>query len=149
MAVNWTDPAAYTSRIVLNLRFIVPFFYAVQLDFYRAASPDPKGALTTPEAAQCISSILNIATIVHENESSNSLTRLAWALFVACVETRELVLQNWILERYAALSDFGVALSRAHTLLQAVVKHQRLTGEAVDYRSWVRSRPELELFMIH
>lgn len=149
LASTWTAPETETPRIIRNLRFIVPFFFAAQLDFYRQSRSTAGNEKLGPEAERCLSAIMHIAAIVHENEPPNALCRLSWALFMACVETTDLIYQNWILERYSGLCDFGISYSRANHLLKAVVKHQRMTGEKVDYRQWIQKRPEFEQFVIH
>jgi hypothetical protein len=145
IAMKWPNPYVQTPRIVLNLRFIVPFFHAVQVEFYRASAD---GFVTPPQLLSSLASILEIAPIVYENEHPNSMCRIAWPLFVAGIETTNFAHQSWILDRYRALSNFGSSFRRAHDLLKAVISHQRQTGERVDFRDWVRNRPEFESFII-
>ena len=130
---------------MLNLRFIVPLFHAAQVDFYRTAS---HAGQQSPALLQCVSSILQIAAIVHENEPPSSMCRIAWPLFIAGVETNDFVHSAWVLERYRDLADFSQNFRRAHALLQDVVRHQCLTGEKVDYRRWLVERPEFEPFIV-
>ena len=145
IASKWPHLNADTTRIVLNLRFIVPLFHAVQVDFYRTAS---RPGQQPPALAQSVSEILQIAAIVHENEPPNSMCRIAWPLFVAGAETTDFVHSTWVLARFRELADVGVNFRRAHALLKAVVQHQRQTGEKVDYRQWLADRPEFETFII-
>jgi len=146
-AARWPSPTAPTPRIVLNLRFIVSSFYAVIVDFHRAASPyyaaDKPGLLT-----KSLSAILQIATIVHENEGPNSMCRIAWPLFVVGVETGDFAHQSWILTRFWELAESSLSFRRAHTLLKAVIAQQRHTGEKVDYRRWIKERPGFEAFIV-
>lgn len=130
---------------MLNLRFIVPLFHAVQIEFYRTAS---RPGQQPPALGQSVSEILQIATIVHENEPPNSMCRIAWPLFVAGAETTDYVHSAWVLARFRELAGISLNFRRAHALLKAVVKHQRETGEKVDYRRWLIDRPEFEAFII-
>lgn len=112
------------------------FYYAVKLDFYRVAYFD-EGLLDAGKDA--ISSILTVATIVHETEDSSALSRLAWPMFMVGVETRDITYQNWILERYRSLSDYGTNHIRAYRLLKAVIKQQRTDPVRVNYLEWIRN----------
>ena len=133
------------TQIIPNLRFIVPLFYAAQVDFYRTTS---RPGEQPPKLAQSVSSILQIATIIYENEPPSSMRRIAWPLFLAGVETDDAIHTTWVLERFRELADFSLNFRRAYTLLKAVVLHQRQTREKVNYRLWIVDRLEFEQFII-
>lgn len=123
------------SRLVLNCRFIVTFFHAVEVDFYRHAYWN--APLTAP-ANLALSRILTIATIVHETEGPSSLSRHSWPLWIAGIETRDPVYQNWIVERMDELSTYGNNVMRAAKLLKAVIEKQRHDPQRVDFLDWLR-----------
>ncbi len=158
MACKWptTDPGAETPRLILNLRFIVPFFHAVQVDFYRTATTSTTGGTTSSRRRDqsrllraSLAAIVQTAAVVHGNEQAGAMCRIAWALFVAAVESSaDLAHQSWLLERFRALEGFGLSFRRAGVLLAAVVAHQRRTGERVDCRRWIKERPGFEAFIL-
>lgn len=129
---------------MLNCRFIVTFFHAVELDFYRHAYwAEP----LTASANLALSRLLKITTIVHETEGNNSLSRHCWPLWLAGIETRDPVYQNWIIERMSSLSTYGTNIERATKLLKAIVEKQRRDPQRVDYLDWLR-RGLFEEFVI-
>jgi hypothetical protein len=136
MAHMWPVGGDKPSRLVLNLRFITAFFHAVELDFYRNAYfMEP---LTEP-ASRAISQILSILTIIYETEGLLSLSKNVWCLFVAGVETRDPVYQNWILGRMKDISIHGSNVVRATKVLEAVIQAQRIDPHTrVDYLDWIR-----------
>jgi hypothetical protein len=123
----------------------VPLFHAVQIDYYRQLSTSDENP---PVLLQSLSAILQIASVVHETETSSSLCRIAWPLFVAGVESTDFAHQSWVLDRFGELADSSVSFRRAYALLRQVVMRQRQTRERVDYRRWLVEHPELEPFII-
>lgn len=123
--------------------------------------PDPNAPLPptsismAPEGHAALSSILKICTIVHETEGKASLSRCNWPLFVAGVETRDVVHQNWCVERLDSLGGQGINNERATRVLRAVVQwrrsgvRERRQGEVAgpewrewpggEWREWVRA----------
>lgn len=132
------------SRLVLNLRFIVAFFHAAVLEFNRVAyfsAPLP------PQGRRAVERILDLALVVHECEGNHSLSRMAWAIFMAGVEAWDRVHQNWLMERLQGLSVYGKNMARAHRLLEAIVRQQRNVPGRVDYFKWFRNG-DFEQFVI-
>jgi Fungal specific transcription factor domain len=135
--VGGRDPGpSPPSRLVLNLRFIVGFYHAVVLEFYRVAYFHQP---LSDEGKRAVQRILDLAVIVHECEGNDSLTRLSWPMFMAGIETSDRVHQNWLMERLQGLSGYGKNVVRAHRLLEAVVKRQRSVPGRVDYFQWFQS----------
>jgi len=154
IASKWPNPDMETPRIVLNLRFIVPFFHAVQVEFYQLSAtmhthfPQIHPALARANMQRSLTAIVQIAAIVYENEHPNALCRIAWPLFVAGAESTDFAHQSWLLDRFRGLADFGVSFRRAHHLLQDIIAHRRQTGESIDYRRLVRESDKFEAFII-
>ncbi|KAL1969440.1 hypothetical protein VTN77DRAFT_8878 [Rasamsonia byssochlamydoides] len=144
--VEGRDPSMQpTSRLVKNLRFIVATFHAVVLEFNRVAyfhAPLP------PEGRRAVERILDLAVVVHECEGNDSLTRLAWPMFLAGIEAWDRVHQNWLTERLQALCGYGRNVTRAHRLLEAVVRRQRSVPGRVDYFKWFRSGEAEEFILV-
>lgn len=143
--VEGRDPSQPTSRLVKNLRFIVATFHAVVLEFHRVAYFH---ALLPPEGRRAVERILDLAVVVHESEGNDALTRLAWPMFLAGIEAWDRMHQTWLLERLAGLCGYGRNVTRAHRLLEAVVRRQRSVPGRVDYFQWFRSGEAEEFVLV-
>lgn len=127
------------------MHFIVPFFFASIVEFSSlSGDKGPESEL----AGRALSGIRKIATIVFETESPQSMCRLVWPLFIAGAETPDFVHQNWVLQCFVMLRDFGVSYSRAYDVLKKVIAEQRLTNKRVDYRQLIEAQAEFSAFVI-
>jgi hypothetical protein len=60
-------------------------------------------------------------------------------MFVAGLETTDLIYQTWVIDRFTAMQDLGENLRRAKVLLETICLEQRRTGQRVDYLSRIKS----------
>jgi hypothetical protein len=89
--------------------------------------------------AIAISKALQACANLYEREGVGYLWRIAWPMFVAGLETDDLIYQNWVIERFAAMQDLGENLRRAKLVLEMVCLEQRRAGVQIDYLSRIRS----------
>lgn len=91
--------------------------------------------------------VLKACASVYEYEGIGFLGRLAWPMFVAGLETDDLIHQSWVLDRFASLQGRGENMRRAKLLLESVFLEQRRTGRRVDYLARMRNG-EFKAFVI-
>lgn len=60
-------------------------------------------------------------------------------MFVAGLETDDLIYQTWVIERFTSMQDLGENLRRAKLVLETVCLEQRRTGQQIDYLSRIKS----------
>jgi hypothetical protein len=100
---------------------------------------------TRPSIA--ISNTLQACANLYEHEGAGYLWRIAWPMFVAGLETDDLIYQNWVIERFTSMQDNGENLRRAKVVLETICLEQRRIGQQVDYISRIKSG-EFEGFVI-
>jgi hypothetical protein len=60
-------------------------------------------------------------------------------MFVAGLETDDLIHQTWVMERFTSMQDLGENLRRAKLALESICSEQRRTGQHMDYLSRIKS----------
>lgn len=110
-------------RFMINIRSVVPFYYAVVLCFERIIN---KSAPINDKQRKCLRDIMDLACKAFNDEGEIAMSRIAWPLFIAALESDDMVHQSWILARYDALQTRGENYRRAREALQAAFSEQRL-----------------------
>ncbi|TDZ15340.1 Sterol uptake control protein 2 [Colletotrichum orbiculare MAFF 240422] len=143
-----------TRRLAANIRGIVPHYHAVVLEFLRLTRFNDDdddggggGGGLCERRRGALRGIMNLAFQAFKHEGDGSMTRIAWPLFVAALETDDLVHRDWVLARFRAMSRFGKNLDRAHVFLVETIEMQDRLGRQVDVRERFRSG-EVGLFVI-
>ncbi|KAJ4344956.1 hypothetical protein N0V95_006069 [Ascochyta clinopodiicola] len=137
------SPATNNShRLVANMRAIVPMYYAIILDFKRLAA---FGKSMDERQRYALQEIMNLCfqDYIHGGDKPN--LRLAWPLFIAALETQDLLHQKFVLERFELFRLYGKNYERAHRFLVTVIDMQRRHGKRVDIRAQME---QSELFVL-
>lgn len=142
-----TDPS---SRFVTNLRFVLPHYHAVVLEFLRLTSlrTEPSHAaqsqnqgqglfLSEPQRA-ALRGIMTLAVQAFRHEGDEAMLRIAQPLFMVALETDDVLHREWVLERFEGLAKFGVRFERARAFLLRVIEMQEGVGRRVDVRERFR-----------
>ncbi|KAH8648691.1 hypothetical protein BX600DRAFT_530476 [Xylariales sp. PMI_506] len=132
-------------RFVMHLRSIVSFFHAVVLCFICFSMP--RAAPLCARRRKLLREIMTLAYKVHKDEGDQAVARIAWPLFVAVLESDEIVHRIWILERYQALSHLGENFRRAREALRVAFSEQRMDERKVQYLQLLQ-RNDIEKFVI-
>ncbi|KAF9693792.1 hypothetical protein EKO04_008414 [Ascochyta lentis] len=129
-------------RLVANMRAIVPMYYAIILDFKRLAA---FGNSMDERQRYALQEIMNLCfqDFTHGGDKPN--LRVAWPLFMAALETKDLLHQKFVLERFEAFKLYGKNDERAHRFLVTVIGMQRRHGKRVDFRAQMQ---QSELFVL-
>lgn len=119
-------------RLVANMRAIVPIYYAVVLDFKRLTAFDQHKDERQRHALQ---EIMNLCfqDFTHGGDQPN--LRVAWPLFMAAIETKDMLHQKFVLDRFENFRLYGKNYERAHRFLVTVLPMQRRCGQRVDVRA--------------
>lgn len=118
-------------RLVANIRAIVPMYHAVVLDFVRlTASDQPLG----DRQRHALKEIMNLAYQSFKHGGNEAIIRVAWPLFMAALETDDLLHRDWVLDRFAAISKYGKNFERAHRFLLGTISLQQQLGRRVNLR---------------
>jgi len=129
-------------RLVANIRAIVPFYHAAVLDFMRVT------AFNEPLSGRqrsALKSIMNLAYQSYKHGGDEALMRVAWPLFLAVLETDDMLHRDWILDRFTALRKYGKNYERAHRFLVDTVPRQQSIGRRVNLRDQLE---RLDLFVL-
>jgi hypothetical protein len=86
-----------------------------------------------------ISKTLQACAKLHEYEGSGYMWRVAWPMFIAALETDDMIYHKWVIDRFDSLQKRGENMRRAKVLLESVCKEQRITGQQVDFLSQIKS----------
>ncbi|KAH9223915.1 hypothetical protein DL95DRAFT_440081 [Leptodontidium sp. 2 PMI_412] len=116
-------------RLISNVRYIVPNFHATVLQFLRITRFD-KGLDERQRLS--LREIMTLAFKSFKQEGDTAMMRITWPLFMAGLETDDLLHREWILDRFRNLGRFGMNYKRAFLLLEAVIDQQERLGERVN-----------------
>ncbi|UPK92679.1 hypothetical protein LCI18_003614 [Fusarium solani-melongenae] len=130
----------HSQRLVANIRYIVPIFYAIQLQFLRVTQPNSPLAQEKRQRF-LLAEIMRLAFQLRSHWGDDGLRKIAWPLFLAGLETDDLLHREWILERFKKLSDMGEHLNRAFNFLKDAIALQQSTGQRVDIREMIKGYP--------
>ncbi|KAJ4323945.1 hypothetical protein N0V94_001589 [Neodidymelliopsis sp. IMI 364377] len=129
-------------RLIANLRTIVPMYYAIILDFLRLTNFDgPMGE----RQRYALQEIMNLCyqDFIHSDTQPN--LRVAWPLFMAALETQDMLHHNFILKQFEDFRLYGKNYERAHRFLRDVIEMQRRNGKHIDFR---KQMEHMELFVL-
>lgn len=129
-------------RLVANMRAIVPMYYAVILDFKRLTAFEES---MDERQRYALQEIMNLCfqDFTHGGDLPN--LRVAWPLFLAALETSDMLHQKFILERFETFRLYGKNYERAHRFLVNAIPMQRRSGKRVDVRAEME---QTELFVL-
>lgn len=129
VATSLSSDESNHKRLISNVRYIVPNFHATVLHFLRITRfnqiLDERQRLSLRE-------IMTLAFKSFKHEGDTAMMRISWPLFMAGLETDDLLHREWILERFRSLGRFGLNYKRAFLLLEAVIEQQEKLGERVN-----------------
>ncbi|KAK7403325.1 hypothetical protein QQX98_010914 [Neonectria punicea] len=134
-------------RLVANIRSIVPYFYAVVLDFLRLTRPDDGEPGLSSRQIDALRQIMNLAFQTYKHGGDEALMKAAWPLFMVVLETDDLLHREWALDRFKSMSRFGANFERAHRFLVDVIDTQSRSGKRVNVRQRFQSG-QVGLFVI-
>lgn len=118
-------------RVIANVRVIVPIYFAIVLDFLRLTRFDlPLGG----QQRHALRVIMNLAFQNHRHGGDEALIKLAWPLFIAALETDDLLHREWILGRFETGSKYGKNFERAYNFLRKIIPTQQRLGKRIDVR---------------
>ncbi|RSL84893.1 hypothetical protein CEP51_003650 [Fusarium floridanum] len=130
----------HSQRLVANIRYIVPTFYAIQLEFLRITQPtSPLGQGSRQRFL--LAEIIRLAFQLRSHWGDDGLRKIAWPLFLAGLETDDLLHREWILERFQKMGEMGEHLKRAFLFLKDAISLQQNTGRRVDIRDMMKGYP--------
>ncbi|KAF5007794.1 hypothetical protein FDECE_5918 [Fusarium decemcellulare] len=130
-------------RLVANIRGIIPFYYAVILEFHRV-HPSLE---TQRRVKETIESIMDLTAQDYKHGGDKSMVRVAWPLLVTAMVTDKCRHQNWILGRLQDISRFGKNYERAYHFLAKMVEMKDALGRRVSAQE-VMEFSSLEAFVI-
>lgn len=129
-------------RLMSNICAVVPLYYAVELDFMRLTTFDEPLSERQRHALQ---EIMNLTFQGHKYGGDEAMIKVAWVLFVAALETDDLIHRAWILDRFAAISKVGKNFERAYHFLLIAIPLQRKLGKRIDARELMETLPKFVL----
>lgn len=133
-------------RFVINIRFVVPFYHAVLLWYFRITAA-AKPFRFKDKQCQALDEIFAIAYQAYRDEGETAMARIAWPLFMAAIETDDLAHQDWVTRRFAHLRHQGENYRRAEKALLFIISNQQMRKARVGLVSEFQSG-KLERFMI-
>ncbi|KAL1627742.1 hypothetical protein SLS56_006191 [Neofusicoccum ribis] len=124
----------HSRRLYQNIRYVVPHYYAMELEFLRLTCFSQPLAQPTAAQRRALHEIMNLAYQGYKHEGERFLARIPLPLLFAGIETDDLIHRAWILDRYAGLTKYGKNYARAYACLKAVVEEQdKAGGMRVDH----------------
>ncbi|ETN45002.1 uncharacterized protein HMPREF1541_09878 [Cyphellophora europaea CBS 101466] len=123
-------------RAVKNVRFIVPHFHAATLFYHHSARLTVEG---TGQRASALAGIMNLAFQAFQHEGDEAMLRIAWPLFMAILETEDLLHRDWVCTRLRSLARYGRNYARAATFADAYVAEVQQRGHKPDFRELLGS----------
>lgn len=122
---------------VANLRFIVPYYHSVILEFLRLTAASP-GLELDGRQRDALRGIMNLAVQAFRHEGNKAMLRIACPLFMVALETDDVLHREWVLERFKGLANFGARFERAREFLLRTIDMQQIMGRRVDLQERFR-----------
>jgi hypothetical protein len=122
---------------VANLRFIVPYYHSVILEFLRLTAASPGLELDGRQRA-ALRGIMNLAVQAFRHEGDKAMLRIARPLFMVALETDDVLHREWVIERFKGLGSFGARFGRAREFLLRTIDMQQALGRRVDLQERFR-----------
>ncbi|KAJ8107828.1 hypothetical protein OPT61_g8594 [Boeremia exigua] len=120
----------FHSQFVAMIRFVVSFYHAVVLCFLRITRGNkPLNA----KQREALASIMFFAFKTLRDKGEAAMTRLAWPLIVAILESDDVVHRTWIFERFEGLAKRGENYRRALVALRTAFSEQDLDERKIAY----------------
>ncbi|KAH7360349.1 hypothetical protein BKA65DRAFT_547072 [Rhexocercosporidium sp. MPI-PUGE-AT-0058] len=129
VATSLSSEGDNQKRLISNVRYIVPNFHATVLQFLRITRFDK---CLDERQRLSLREIMTLAFKSFKHEGDTAMMRISWPLFMAGLETDDLLHREWIFDRFRSLGRFGMNFKRAFLLLEAVVDKQDRLGERVN-----------------
>jgi hypothetical protein len=83
--------------------------------------------------------IMKLAYQAFKLEGDEAMLRIAWPLFIAILETDDLLRREWLIARLRALGKFGKNYSRAAVFVESFVAEEERKGERLDFQAYLTS----------
>ncbi|KAH8703027.1 fungal-specific transcription factor domain-containing protein [Talaromyces proteolyticus] len=109
-------------RFVMNIRTAVAWYYAVLLYFHAFCPSD-----NSTQRQRALGETMKLCGKAFQDHKERAMLQMAWPLYVAALETDDIIHQNWILDRYDALQNYGENYRRAYEALRLVLSQPRRT----------------------
>lgn len=116
-------------NFIANVRFIVPFYHAIVLCYFRIAN---RNAPANEQQRTSLRDIITLAHQSHTDEGEKAMARITWPLFIAALETEDLVHRDWIMARFSHLQHQGENCRRAFAALKVAQTEERTRHVRVD-----------------
>ena len=91
--------------------------------------------------------IINLAFQAYKDEGHQAMLRIAWPLFIASLESDDVVHKEWALSRFKSLGKHGPNYRRAFKVLEAAIAEQDRSGYCVSIMQFLGSG-QYERFVI-
>ncbi|OAQ60044.1 C6 zinc finger domain-containing protein [Pochonia chlamydosporia 170] len=148
LAPNFDSP----KRLVCNIRQLVPQYYGIKIQLARTLRR--LGLPYKEPTEEFVGLIMTLSMQALRHRGDDAMVRVADALFMAAIETKDESRRDWFIARFQALCAYGCNYSRAHRLLvRASATRSRngrtgpLTEEEVS-NAMVSDTGEVERFVI-
>ncbi|KAM5350023.1 hypothetical protein ACJ41O_006528 [Fusarium nematophilum] len=132
VAVGLSMDTDNSHRLVANVRWIVPSYYAEVLKFLRISRGKRPEVESSAEHQNALRIITSLAVQGFRHEGDAAMLRIAHPLFIVALETNDEVHRQWILERFDGLSQFGRHFSRARDFLSRNMRRPLTTTARQD-----------------
>ncbi|KAK5992295.1 hypothetical protein PT974_05696 [Cladobotryum mycophilum] len=142
------SPATDNSRrLVANIRAFTPIYHAVKLELMRTCQSVGVAIGMDIVPAAHMKHILDLAVQAYKHQGDDAMVRIAWPLFVVCLETDDQRHRAWILGVFRGISRYGKNHSRAFQFLQEAIELRDCLGEKINVREHIEATRG-ELFVI-
>ncbi|KAH7050096.1 hypothetical protein B0J12DRAFT_600140 [Macrophomina phaseolina] len=134
LASRLSPDVDHSRRLYQNIRYVVPHYYAMELEYLRLTHFAAPLAAPTDAQKRALHEIMNLSYQGYKHDGERFLARIPLPLLFAGIETDDLIHRAWILDRFRGLIKYGKNYARACACLKAVVEEQdKLGGRRVDH----------------
>lgn len=131
---------------VTNVRFVVPMYHAAILSYFRITTFS-KPFKFSDKQRHGLQEIFTLAYRAYQDEGESAMSRIAWPLFMAALETDDLAHQDWVSLLFARLRHQGENYRRAEQALLLLLADPRTRKARVNSLDYFQS-DTLERFII-
>ncbi|KAF4967418.1 hypothetical protein FSARC_5031 [Fusarium sarcochroum] len=139
------DSCGAHRSFVINVRDNVSHYHAIVMCYSGIVQ---ERALPDNGQRAVLGRLMNIAFQTHSDEGESAMSRVAWPLFVAALESDDAVHRKWIMDRYQHLSEQGENYRRAHAALKVAFSMQHYHEKRVDLFDLLWHNEQVSRFLI-
>ena len=143
VASKLTVETGSSHRLIANIRWIVSLYHGEALEYLRVTQGMDSDLELDERQRHSLRLVMSLAVQAYRLQGKVAMLRVARPLFIAALETDDIIHREWIMQRFDELKEYGRNCRRARVFLGHAIAQQQRLGRRIDVgrmllesRSW-------------